>query len=168
MNRHTVTASWYFDSFIWNSSGFPLANHLALPGFEFIFGLSQGPPICAHTSLKMDSSEEGCWHHSLFWWPKSLSGYVELGRASWLQEWRKCSILSFIWAGFSFLPSHCYLHLGLSAHRWQTPAAHFGAHLSPGSLLLSPSSRCGNRGIEMFSGLLWDTQQWIAKDKLYS
>ena len=36
------------------SSGFPLANHLALPGSESIFGLSQGPPLCACASLSQD------------------------------------------------------------------------------------------------------------------
>ena len=32
---------------MWGSpSGFPLTNHLALPGSESGFGLSQGPPVC--------------------------------------------------------------------------------------------------------------------------
>ena len=36
------------------SSGFPLANHVALYGSEFIFGISQGPHLYAHTSLSQD------------------------------------------------------------------------------------------------------------------
>ena len=35
-------------------SGFPLANHFALPGSESVFGLSQGPPKCACTFLSQD------------------------------------------------------------------------------------------------------------------
>ena len=43
-----VTPSWQFESLLWGiPSGFPLANHLALPGSESVFGLSQGPPMCA-------------------------------------------------------------------------------------------------------------------------
>ena len=42
-----VLPSWWFESLIWGlPSGFPLPNHLALPGFESGFGLSQGPPMC--------------------------------------------------------------------------------------------------------------------------
>ena len=29
---------------------FPLASHLALSGSESVFGVSQGPPMCAHSS----------------------------------------------------------------------------------------------------------------------
>ena len=40
---------------IWGiASGFPLANHLALPGSESVFGLSQGPPMCAWASFSQD------------------------------------------------------------------------------------------------------------------
>ena len=39
-------------------SVFLSANHLALPGFEFVFGISQGPPTCVDGSLRMDSSKE--------------------------------------------------------------------------------------------------------------
>ena len=38
---------------------FPLANHLAWPDSESVFGLVQGPCLCMHASLaKKDSSEE--------------------------------------------------------------------------------------------------------------
>ena len=37
-----------------NSSRFPLVNHLALYGFESIFVLALGPPLCAHTSFSRD------------------------------------------------------------------------------------------------------------------
>ena len=33
------------------SSEFPLTNHLALPGSESVFGISQGPPMCPCASL---------------------------------------------------------------------------------------------------------------------
>lgn len=33
------------------SFDFPLASHLALPSYECIFGVPQGPPLCACTSL---------------------------------------------------------------------------------------------------------------------
>ncbi|KAM9052086.1 uncharacterized protein AAG666_001621 isoform 1-T9 [Megaptera novaeangliae] len=33
---------------------FPLANHLALPGSESIFGISQDPPMCVCASLSQD------------------------------------------------------------------------------------------------------------------
>ena len=57
------------------SSAFLLANHLALPGSESIFGLSQGPPMCVCTSL----SQVGFywrglwvgWHH--LWWGEAPS-----------------------------------------------------------------------------------------------
>ena len=52
--------SWQFESLLWsNSSGFPLANRLALPGSESVFGASQYPR-CVHLHLlaKMDSSKE--------------------------------------------------------------------------------------------------------------
>lgn len=35
-------------------SQLPLANHLVLSGLESEFGLTQGPPLCAHTSLSQD------------------------------------------------------------------------------------------------------------------
>ena len=37
-----------------SSSGFPLAGHLALPGFKSIIGLAKGPPVCARASLSQD------------------------------------------------------------------------------------------------------------------
>ena len=40
------------ESLLWGiSPGFPLTNHLALPGSESVFGISQGPPMCACASL---------------------------------------------------------------------------------------------------------------------
>ena len=33
------------------SSGFPLANYFGLPGSEFMFGISQDPPVCTHATL---------------------------------------------------------------------------------------------------------------------
>jgi len=50
-----VKLSWQFESLLWDiSSGFPLANHPALPGSESVFSVVQGPPMCAHISLGQD------------------------------------------------------------------------------------------------------------------
>ena len=61
--RERVVPSWYFESFIWViSSGFPLANHLALPGSESVFGLSQDPLMYACASLSQDGFQQrGLW-----------------------------------------------------------------------------------------------------------
>ena len=53
------------------SSGFPLANHLALPGSESVFGLFQGPPVCrslpgAQAVKNLPAMQET--------WVRSLSG----------------------------------------------------------------------------------------------
>ena len=58
-----VAPSWQFKSLIWGiSSRFPLANHLALPGSESVFGITQGPPLCARTSLSQDGFQRrGLW-----------------------------------------------------------------------------------------------------------
>ena len=49
--RERDTPSWLFDSLLWGiASRFLLANHLALPGSESMFSVSQGPSVCAHTS----------------------------------------------------------------------------------------------------------------------
>ena len=46
---------WQLELPLWGiSSRFPLANHFDLPGSQPIFGLSQDPPLCAHTSLCQD------------------------------------------------------------------------------------------------------------------
>ena len=51
------------------SSEFPLMNHLALPGSESVFGISQDPPMSAFTSLSKDGFQQRglwvCWHHLL-------------------------------------------------------------------------------------------------------
>ena len=62
MNRHTgrlrereLLNSWQFELLLWGiSSGFLLAGHFDLPGSQFISGISQDPPMCAHTSLSQD------------------------------------------------------------------------------------------------------------------
>ena len=44
-------------------------NHLALPGSESVFGISQDPPMSAFTSLSKDGFQQRglwvCWHHLL-------------------------------------------------------------------------------------------------------
>lgn len=56
--RESCEILGWFKSLIRRSPlGLPLANQLALSGFESIFGLTQGPPpMCAHLLAKMDSS----------------------------------------------------------------------------------------------------------------
>lgn len=56
VNRHTWAGfERELRSLIWGTSpGFPLANHLALLGSESIFGITQGPPLCARESLSQD------------------------------------------------------------------------------------------------------------------
>ena len=50
-----VAPSWQLESLLWGiSSRFPLANRLNFPGSLSIFGISQDPPMCAHTSLSQD------------------------------------------------------------------------------------------------------------------
>ena len=44
-----------FESLLWDiSSEFPLSIHLAFPGSESVFGLSQGPSLGPGTSLSQD------------------------------------------------------------------------------------------------------------------
>ena len=46
-----VVPYWQFESFYGAFfSRFPLASHLALPGSESVFGISQRPPTCTHSS----------------------------------------------------------------------------------------------------------------------
>ena len=41
---------------------FPLANPSDLPGAQSIFGISQDPPMCSHTSLSQDGFyQKGVW-----------------------------------------------------------------------------------------------------------
>ena len=59
VDRHTgglrVAPSWSSESHLSGmSSGFPLANHLALPGSKSVIGVSQGPPLCACAPLSQD------------------------------------------------------------------------------------------------------------------
>ena len=51
--------SWHFKSLTWGlSSGFPLANHLALPESESVFGsLRVRPFVHMHLVAKLDPSE---------------------------------------------------------------------------------------------------------------
>ena len=59
------------------SSGFPLANHLALPDSESELGVSQDPLMCAHASLSRDGFYcKGLWVVSITYYevvPPSLS-----------------------------------------------------------------------------------------------
>ena len=127
VNSERVVQSWWFKSLIWGiSSRFPLANHLALPDSESISGLFQGSPMCSHASLSHGGFQwRGLWagwHHSLFYLQEaslylySLEGLLDL---------RMRNMWSLTVQG-SAIP----LHLGVSVHRRQTPAA------QPGNLKL--------------------------------
>ena len=55
-----ATPSWQFESLLWDiSPRFRLASPLALPGSEFVFGITLSP-LCVHMHFlaKMDSSTE--------------------------------------------------------------------------------------------------------------
>jgi len=57
-------------------SSFPLANHFDLPGSQSIFGVSQDPPMCLHTSLSQDAFyPKGVWvEHPLTEFSSGLQG----------------------------------------------------------------------------------------------
>ena len=98
--------------FIWGiSSGFPLANHLILPGSEFVFGIPQGPLLLA----KVDSSAEACGKLDTIYYGLTPSPFLALqelfcawmaGKVSLTSRVEKYVFyLSFIWAGLgSSLP----------------------------------------------------------------
>ena len=71
MDRHTgglrESGALMVELLLWGvSSGFSLANHFDLPGSESIFGISQDPPVCAHTSLSQDEFyRRGIWAEHL-------------------------------------------------------------------------------------------------------
>ena len=88
-------------------SGFPWANHLALPGSESIFGLSPEPPMFVCASLSQDEFQQRClwvgWHH-LLWsgalslWPsKRLSVSCVVGKVFWTFRMRN------MWSFISYL-----------------------------------------------------------------
>ena len=121
--RERVTSLWLFKSFIWgSSSGFPLANHLTLPGSESTFGLTQGPPLCMCTSLSQDGFPcRGlweAWYHLLWGCAPSLfdpqGGFLNMcsqGGLLDLKNEKYVVSLSLIWAGLS---SSLLLPLSLS------------------------------------------------------
>ena len=58
-----VSLSWQFELLLWDiSPWFLLANCFYLPGSKSISGISQDPPMCAHSSLSQDGfSLRGLW-----------------------------------------------------------------------------------------------------------
>ena len=84
---HWVAPSWQCELLLWSiSSWFPLANHFDFPGSQSIFGISQEPSMCAHSSLSQDGFyHTGIWiEHPLtllpFWSARSLSAHMWSGR----------------------------------------------------------------------------------------
>ena len=129
------------------SSRFPLANHFAFPGSEPVFSVTEGPPLCASTSLSQHGLQrrglwEG-WHHP--WWagvafllapgePLCTCVVGKLSSASRMGTmW--CLCLFFGQDSAPLCPCHC-LYLRVPVHREQTWAAQHGAHLSPASVPL--------------------------------
>ena len=57
-------------------SSFPLANQFDLPGSQSMFGVSQDPPLCVHTSLSRDGFyQQGVWvAHPLTEFSSGLQG----------------------------------------------------------------------------------------------
>ena len=129
-----------------------LANHLALPGFESVFGLPQGPPIvCTHLLAKRDSSKEAYEQMGIPYYgvipPPFLASkehfYTCVVRKATLTS-RMRSMWSFIsFLGRALLLSHSCYYLGASVLRGQTPAAQPGAHLSPASVGPKRERQCG-------------------------
>ena len=53
--KDRVTLLWGFEPLLWGiSSRFPLDNHFDLPASEFIFGLSQEPPMYVYSCFNQD------------------------------------------------------------------------------------------------------------------
>lgn len=136
--RENVTSFWgeldhlYGDS----CSGFLPADHFALSGFESIFLLAQGPPLCTHVSFSQGGFQsEGLWEVAkliMVWHPltfcRYLSAHVQFARG-WggclldLKKEKYVASLSFMQAGLS--PSLLLaLLLSCSAHRRWNPAAY--------------------------------------------
>ena len=52
---------WQFELLLWGISlGFPVTDHFDLPGSQFIFGMSQDPPMSMHASLNKDGFYQKC------------------------------------------------------------------------------------------------------------
>ena len=108
-------------------SRFPLANHLAFPDSESIFGLSGDPPMFVLTSLSQDGFQwRGLnvdWCHLLwggilpFLTSKELFCTCVAKKFSLTSRVRNIWSLYFIWAGLTL---SYYLCLGVSIHRGQT------------------------------------------------
>ena len=138
--RERVTHSWQFESLLWGiSSRFPLTNHVALPGSESIFGISQGPPLCACVSLSQDGFQQrGLWVVDVTYYevaPPPFLTSKEPFCACVVGEVSLTSRMRNMWSFISYLgraqppPSSCFY--GVSVHRGETVQP--GAHLSPAS-----------------------------------
>ena len=115
-------------------SGFPLTNHLALPGSESVFGISQGPPLCACTSLSQ---------HGLVWGGApslfDLQGaFLHMcSRGGLLDFENEEFVVFYLLSGQGPAPSiilllRSFCYYGVSVHRGETVQP--GAHLSPASV----------------------------------
>ena len=104
-----IVPFWQFKSLIWGmSSGFPLANHLALPDSESELGVSQDPLMCVHTPLKPSGFyQKGIWVETASLDIVPLSACKEsflcvCGKGRSLDFFRNERYV--VWAGPSLLP----------------------------------------------------------------
>ena len=81
--------------------GFPLADHFDLPASESLFGTSQDPPMCAHTSFSQGRfHQRGLWvEYHLAPLPLDFQGAFQH-----VCGWRSPALnMRTMWAGPSFL-----------------------------------------------------------------
>ena len=133
------------------SSGFPLANHLALPDSESELGVSQDPPMCAHASLSQDGFyRKGLWVVSITYYAvvplPFLTSFLHIygwGSLLTLRIRNKQSLLSEQDPAWS-LHGPAVFCLGVSVHREPTTAVCLGGW-----------------PISYLSSTLWCPPQWV-------
>ena len=138
--RGRIVPSWWLESCLGGISyRFRLADHFHLFGSEFIYGMSQGPPMCAYSSLSQDGFQRSLWvaditHYEVTTPPPLLTS-KEPFCACVVGEVFLTLRMRNMWPFISYLdraqlpPSSCYY--GVSVHRGETVQS--GAHLSPAS-----------------------------------
>ena len=144
--RERVAPLWKFESLLWGiSSGFPLTNYLALPGSESVFGILQGPPLCACAFLSQDGFQQrGLWVVDITYYGVAPPPFLTSREPFCTCVVREVSLISrmgIMWSFISYLgraqpPLSIVLLLIFwsfcpNSKKEQTPVAYPGAHLSP-------------------------------------
>lgn len=124
------------------SSRFPLACHSDLPGSEYLSDMSQGPPMCAHTSLSQGGfHQRGLARHRLASLPLDLRGAL-LCLCSWggflTVRMRSMWAIIFCLGRLLSQPS-CYCCFTVSVHREPTSAPFTLVRRSPSASCLRAS-----------------------------